>query len=87
MPQLNEELRTRDLPARRTDEPALAYASYALIVLMVCYTLSFVDRQVLSLLVGPMKRDIGISDAQVGLLQGLAFALFYTTLGIPTRSE
>ena len=65
------------------EEPTLAYASYALIVLMVCYTLSFVDRQVLSLLVGPMKRDLAISDTEVGLLQGLAFALFYTTLGLP----
>ena len=64
-------------------EPTLAYASYALLVLMVCYTLSFVDRQVLSLLVGPMKRDLAITDTEVGLLQGLAFALFYTTLGIP----
>ena len=66
-----------------SDETTLSYASYALIVLMVCYALSFVDRQVLSLLVAPMKRDLALSDTRVGLLQGLAFALFYTTLGIP----
>jgi len=64
-------------------EPTLGYASYALFVLMICYTLSFIDRQILSLLVGPIKRDLGISDTRVGLLQGLAFALFYGTLGIP----
>jgi MFS family permease len=61
----------------------LGYAWYVLVVLMVCYTLSFIDRQILSLLVGPIRRDLGISDSGVGLLQGLAFALFYTALGIP----
>jgi len=45
--------------------------------------LSFVDRQILSLLVGPIKRDLVISDTRVGLLQGLAFALFYTLAGLP----
>ena len=45
--------------------------------------LSFVDRQILSLLVGPVKRDLGISDTRVGLLQGLAFGLFYTLMGLP----
>lgn len=45
--------------------------------------LSFVDRQILSLLVGPIKRDLLISDTRVGLLQGLAFALFYTLAGLP----
>ena len=50
---------------------------------MVCYTLSFVDRQILSLLVGPMKRDLAISDTRIGLLQGIAFALFYGLMGLP----
>src|SRR5215472_14098694 len=50
---------------------------------MVCYTLSFVDRQILSLLVAPIKQDLGISDTRIGLLQGTAFALFYTVLGLP----
>jgi MFS family permease len=71
------------LSAPQHDEPTLGYASYALVVLMVCYTLSFIDRQILSLLVGPIRRDLGISDSSVGLLQGLAFAVFYTALGIP----
>jgi MFS family permease len=52
-------------------------------VLVVCNTLSFVDRQILSLLVAPIKHDLGISDTRVGLLQGLAFALFYTFMGLP----
>jgi MFS family permease len=42
-----------------------------------------VDRVILSLLVAPMKRDLGISDTRVGLLQGLAFGLFYTFMGLP----
>lgn len=59
------------------------YAWYVVLVLMVCYTLSFIDRQILSLLVGPIKQDLGVSDTRVGLLQGLAFAVFYTLLGLP----
>jgi MFS family permease len=45
--------------------------------------LSYMDRVILSLLVAPMKRDLGISDTRVGLLQGLAFGLFYTFMGLP----
>ena len=41
------------------------------------------DRQILSLLVGPIRADLGISDFQFSLLQGFAFALFYTLFGIP----
>ncbi len=50
---------------------------------MLAYTLSYIDRQILSMLVEPIKADLGISDTQIGLLQGLAFALFYTLVGIP----
>jgi len=59
------------------------YAWYVTIVLMLCYTLSFVDRQILSLLVSQIKADLGISDTRIGLLQGLSFALFYATMGLP----
>jgi len=44
---------------------------------------SFLDRQILNLLVDPIKGDLGISDFQMSLLQGLAFGIFYTLLGIP----
>jgi MFS family permease len=64
-------------------ESSSAYAWYVVFVLMSCYTLSFVNRQILSLLVAPVKHDLGINDAQVGLLQGLAFASFYTLVGLP----
>jgi MFS family permease len=56
---------------------------YVLGVLTVGYTLSFVDRQILTLLVGPIKADLGLSDTRISLLQGLAFALFYTVMGLP----
>ncbi|MBV9507469.1 MAG: MFS transporter [Acidobacteriia bacterium] len=60
-----------------------AYAWYVVLALTAIYMLSYVDRQILSLLVAPMKRDLGISDTRVGLLQGLAFGLFYTFMGLP----
>ncbi len=69
-------------PAEQSN-PSLGYAWYVVIVLTVLYMLSFVDRTILSLLVGPIKRDLGISDTRVGLLQGLSFALFYTLMGLP----
>ena len=58
-------------------------AWYATFVLMVAYTLSYVDRQILSMLVDPIKQDLDITDTQIGLLQGFAFAVFYTLVGIP----
>jgi MFS family permease len=60
-----------------------AYRWYVLIVLTAAYTVSFIDRQILALLIGPIRRDLHISDTQVSLLIGLAFAVFYTLLGIP----
>ena len=59
------------------------YAWYVVAVLMFAYTVSFIDRQILSLLVQPIRRDLGISDTEFSLLAGFAFALFYATLGIP----
>lgn len=64
-------------------EPSLAYAWFVVAILMIAYVLSFVDRQILNLLVGPIRRDLGISDTQMSLLMGFSFAIFYTILGIP----
>lgn len=64
-------------------ETNLRYAWYVAIVLMLCNTLSFIDRQILGLLVTPIKQELNISDTSIGLLQGLAFGIFYTLLGIP----
>ena len=59
------------------------YVRYALWVLLIIYTLNFVDRQIVSILAGPIKQELGISDGQLGMLIGIAFAFFYTVLGIP----
>jgi MFS family permease len=63
--------------------PSLRYPWYVVSILMVAYISSFIDRQVLALLVEPIKRDFGISDTQMGLLIGFSFAIFYTFLGLP----
>jgi len=68
---------------QREPKTSLGYAWYVVIVLTALYMLSFVDRTILSLLVGSIKRDLGISDTRIGLLQGLSFALFYTIMGLP----
>ena len=51
--------------------------------LLLVYIFNFLDRQIVTILAEPIKRDLGLSDTQLGLLTGLAFALFYVTLGIP----
>jgi predicted MFS family arabinose efflux permease len=60
-----------------------AVRNYALGVLVVVYTFNFIDRQILSILLEPIKQDLGLSDTALGMLTGFAFALFYATLGIP----
>src|SRR6516225_4325259 len=64
-------------------KPRLGYAWYVVIVLTAIYMLSFVDRQILSLLVPQIERDLNIKDTEIGLLGGPAFALFYTFMGLP----
>lgn len=59
------------------------YAWYALGVLIIAYTFSYLDRQALTLMVGPIRKSLDISDTQLSLLHGLAFAIFYTLLGLP----
>ena len=56
---------------------------YALTLLLVIYIFNFLDRQIVNILAEPIKIDLGLADWQLGLLTGLAFALFYTFLGLP----
>lgn len=63
--------------------PSLGAANYALGLLFIAYVLSFIDRQILSLLVGPIRAQFGISDFEYSLLQGAAFAVLYTFAGLP----
>ncbi|MEO1419470.1 MAG: MFS transporter [Pseudomonadota bacterium] len=58
-------------------------AYYALGILTVVYTLNFIDRQIISILLPSIQEELVISDKQAGLLAGAFFALFYATLGVP----
>ncbi|PLW70271.1 spinster family MFS transporter [Pseudohalioglobus lutimaris] len=63
--------------------PKPAYAWYMTFLLMVLYMFSFLDRTIIVLLIEPIKRDLQLTDTHVSLLYGLAFAIFYTIMGIP----
>ena len=56
---------------------------YLVVTLLIFYIFSFIDRQIISLMVEPIKRDLQVSDTLIGLLGGLSFAIFYTLFGIP----
>lgn len=59
------------------------YAHYVLGVLVIVYIFNFIDRQILSVLAEDIKRDLGVTDAQMGFLYGTVFAVFYAVFGIP----
>lgn len=58
-------------------------AWYALALLFATYVVNVVDRHVINILVEPIQADLGLSDTEVGFVTGLAFALFYTVMGVP----
>jgi MFS family permease len=62
---------------------SLGYRSYVLVILVIVYTFNFIDRQIVGILAVPIKAELHLSDSELGLMGGLAFALFYTFLGIP----
>lgn len=68
-----------DAPAR----PGGPYAWYVLCVLVLVYVLNFIDRQIISILANDIKRDLGLTDADLGFLYGTAFGVFYSLFGIP----
>jgi MFS family permease len=61
----------------------LAYRGYVLAVLVIGDTFNFIDRQIIGILAVPIKTELALTDTQLGMLGGLAFALFYTVLAIP----
>jgi len=63
--------------------PSHTQAWYGVVILTLAYVLSFLDRQLLSLVVTDIKTDLELTDSQMSLILGFAFALFYTTMGIP----
>ena len=62
---------------------SVGYRWYALGMLVIVYVFNFIDRSILGILVQPIKEDLGVSDTAMGFLGGIAFAIFYTFLGIP----
>ena len=62
---------------------SLTYGWLTVGLLTIAYVFSFVDRYVLGLLIEPIKADLGLTDTQIGLLLGPAFAIFYATMGLP----
>ena len=69
---------TADMPL-----PTQRYRNYVLTMLVIVYIFNFLDRQIVTILAEPIKQELGLSDTQIGLMTGLAFAIFYTVLGIP----
>ncbi len=63
--------------------PRPAYAWYVVAVIFLAGSVAFVDRIVIAMITPALQADLGLRDSQLGLLQGMAFALFYTIFGIP----
>lgn len=73
-------------PASRTADSSLVggwYAKYVLVVLTIVYVFNFLDRQIISILAEQIKADLNITDADLGILYGTVFAVFYALFGIP----
>ena len=68
---------------QQTSASATPQAWYAIAILTLAYIFSYIDRSILSLLVGPIRNDLNLSDTEFSLLHGLAFAIFYTLMGVP----
>lgn len=69
--------------ARTGSHESSRYRYIVLAMLILAYTFNFLDRQILGILKEPIKRDLGLSDTQLGLMGGLAFAMLYSTLAVP----
>ena len=88
IPSLPDETLPNPAPsaAAEEDKPlefSPGYTRYALGLLLVVYVVNFVDRQVLSILLESIKAELDVSDTALGFLSGIAFAILYSTLGIP----
>ncbi len=58
-------------------------ANYALTILFIVFVFNFIDRQILAILLEPIKKDLQVSDTAMGFLTGITFAVFYTFCGLP----
>lgn len=70
-------------PAPAAAKGASAYGWYVLVLLTAVHVLGYIDRWILSLLIEPIKADLGLNDFEIGLLLGPAFALLFITMGVP----
>lgn len=82
---MSESVDTGPAPSRADLKPwaSSGLGWWAVTVLTLAYTVSFVDRTIISLLIEPIKADLALSDTQISLLQGLAFGIFYAIMGLP----
>ncbi|PWE17924.1 MFS transporter [Marinicauda salina] len=69
--------------AHAAKPPSAGYRVWALAMLFIVYAFNFLDRQIISILAVPIQEELGLSDRQLGLLMGMAFAVLYSTLGVP----
>src|ERR1700712_2952950 len=67
----------------RGTNPGATGGGRVLFILLLAYIFNFIDRQIVGVLAVPIKAELGLSDTQIGLMIGSAFAIFYTGLGIP----
>ena len=79
----NQNVQTDSIAHGEVNWPNSTYAWYMTILLMVLYMFSFLDRTIIVLLIEPIKHDLNLTDTDLSILYGFAFAVFYTVLGIP----
>ncbi|WP_417482395.1 spinster family MFS transporter [Maricaulis sp.] len=73
----------RPAESKTAQLPSASYSKLVMLLLFLVYAFNFLDRQIISILAIPIKEELGLSDEQLGLLGGIAFALLYSTLGVP----
>ena len=73
----------KNLPGKEDQDYSAGYKRFVLVMLTIVYAFNFIDRQILVILQEPIKAEMGLRDAQLGLLSGFTFALIYVTAGIP----
>ena len=74
-----------ELPSDASEDsqyPPRPYSWYVVVLLMLFYVLSFLDRQIIAVLIEPIKTDLSLSDVQISLLGGISFVIFYSTAGV-----
>lgn len=72
-----------DKNSHEEDWPSTGYSWYVVGILLIAFTVSFIDRHILNLMNQPIRADLGLTDTQFSLLVGAAFSLFYTIMGVP----